>query len=532
MPCASPTTLTPNRSIVPRKGQLFEIDVGLLREQKQCESSGRSTRTPRHPCATIVHMFVADDISPVESAIPASVYRPSADVSRVVAPCRPSREPLSIWATVTWRFDIAVGHSSVGRGVHAAVQELTDDLSHLTTGSDLGRILTELELLARAVEAATISVLARADRTEAFRDDGHGTLTGWARSLIKWSPSEASARARTALASHEYPQLVERLRGGTLGIAQSRRLASLHANRRVRDELPIVFDTLADIAGALPYEDFNTAVLRWEQLADADGAHRHADVVHDNRDAGVHPVGDTVYVDAHVGTAQGALILEVFERYVEAELRHDLAARDALGLTTLSDLPRTAAQRRADALHAIFCSAATGSSPAPDPVVNILIDADTYETALRAMENDERLPSLARRPDDIHHRRCETTSGLMLDPIDVVGASLVGHVRRVVIGADRTVIDLGRKSRLFTGAAREAVWLRRRRCVWPSCSRMHCEVDHRIPWSEGGRTSPDNGDPLCAKHNRWKTRGYRTHMNPHTKAIDVMRPDGSIISPV
>ncbi|MEY3617834.1 MAG: hypothetical protein RL726_532, partial [Actinomycetota bacterium] len=438
----------------------------------------------------------------------------------------------SSWATATWRFDIGAVRPSTASRVRSALADLTADLHHLTRGSDLAEVLTELELIARSVEAATVSVMARVDTADAFRDDGHGTLSGWVRSIIKWSPTEATARARTAMAARQYPALVERLHAGTLGVAQARRLAGLHANRRVRDELPIVFDTLADIAGVLPYEDFNTAVLRWEQLADADGAHHHADVVHDSRDASVHPVGDTVYIDAHVGTAQGALITEVFERYVEAELRHDLDARDALGLTTMNDLPRTAAQRRADALHAIFCSAATSSSPAPEPVVNILIDADTYEAAVVAMANDERLPSLARRPDDIHRRRCETTSGLMLDPIDVVSASLLGHVRRVVIGSDGTVIDLGRKSRLFTGAAREAIWMRRRRCVWPSCSRLHCEVDHRIPWSEGGRTSPDNGDPLCAKHNRWKTRGYRTQKNARTNAIEVVRPDGSTISPV
>jgi len=477
----------------------------------------------------IVHMFVADDISPAHE-VETGTDSPVADV--VPSPTVSTSARSYSWFTASWRFEVAATPANAVGRVRDVLNHLTADLAHLTRASDLSAILAQLELITRSVEAATVKVLARTEQADAFRDDGHGTLTGWARSIVKWSPSEASARSRTASAALAHPELVRRLDAGTLGVAQVRRLATLHANRRVRDELPIVVHTLADIAGALPYEDFNTAVLRWEQLADADGAHRHADVVHDSRDASVHPVGDTVYLDAHVGTAQGALIHEVFERYVEAELRHDIEVRDAAGLTTVSDLRRTAAQRRADALHAIFCSAAVGSSPAPEPVVNILIDADTYEAALVAMHNDERLPSLARRPDDIHRRRCETTSGLMLDPIDVATASLLGHVRRVVVSADGTVIDLGRKSRLFTGAAREAVWLRRRRCVWPSCSRLHCEVDHRIPWSEGGRTSPDNGDPLCAKHNRWKTRGYRTHMNPRTKAIEVTRPDGSTISPV
>ena len=399
----------------------------------------------------------------------------------------------------------------------------------LSTGADLAAVLVHLERLARRVEAATVSVLARAEATQSFRDDGHGTIVGWARSVVNWSGSEAAARARTAHAVADHPSLMAHLRAATIGISQVRRLASLHANRRVRHELPIVLDTLIDVATTLPYEDFNTAVLRWERLADADGAHRHSDHVHDSRDASVHDLGDVVFVDAKVGTAQGALMLEVFERYVEAELRHDLDTREATGS---DELARTPAQRRADALHAIFASAARGAVAAPAPLVNILVDADTYETALTALATGERLPSLARTPDDVRARRCETTAGLMLDPFEVVAASLLGHVRRVVIAADRRVIDLGRTSRLFTGAAREAVFLRRRRCAWPACSRSTCEADHRVPWSEGGTTSADNGDPLCSKHNRWKTRGYRTRLNPVTHVVDVWRPDGSLISSI
>ncbi|NDA77058.1 MAG: HNH endonuclease [Actinobacteria bacterium] len=489
MPCASPTTLTPNRSIVPRKGQLFEIDVGLLREQKQCESSGRSTRTPRHPCAIIVHMFVADDISPVKSAIPASVYRPSADVSRVVAPCRPSREPLSIWATVTWRFDVAVGHSSVGRGVRAAVQELTDDLSHVTTGSDLGRILTELELLARAVEAATISVLARADRTEAFRDDGHGTLTGWARSLIKWSPSEASARARTALASHEYPQLVERLRGGTLGIAQSRRLASLHANRRVRDELPIVLKTSTPRCCVGSNWPTPTARIVMPTLC------------------------TTIVMPACIPLATPCTSTHMWARHKAPSSSRSSSATSRPNCATIWPL-----------------ATPWGSPPCPifhAPPPNGAPTRCTPSSAVRP-----RGPR--RRP--IRWSTSSSTPTRTKPPCapwkttSVFGVARSVLLNRVASRRCTPIAECATNSPSFS--AREAVWLRRRRCVWPSCSRMHCEVDHRIPWSEGGRTSPDNGDPLCAKHNRWKTRGYRTHMNPHTKAIDVMRPDGSIISPV
>jgi hypothetical protein len=224
-------------------------------------------------------------------------------------------------------------------------------------------------------------------------------------------------------------------------------------------------DMLADRAEDMPYEDFNTVMIRWEHYADADGAHRNSERIHEDRDATVHPVGDVVYVDAKVGTAQGAFMLEVFEKYVQAELAQDLADRDAKGLDLYSDLARTAKQRRADALYAIFASAANGRFAPAEPVVNIVIDAATYETALSALLNDSPLPSLLGAPDTFGSRRCETTAGVAIDPFDAIVASMIGQVRRVVMSSPSTVIDLGRKSRLFTGSSREAIFLRRRKCI-------------------------------------------------------------------
>jgi hypothetical protein len=292
-------------------------------------------------------------------------------------------------------------------------------------------------------------------------------------------------------------------------------------------------DMLADRAEDMPYEDFNTVMIRWEHYADADGAHRDSDRVHEDRDATLNPIGDVVYVDAKVGTAQGAFMLEVFEKYVQAELAQDLADRDAKGLELYADLPRTAKQRRADALYTIFASAANGRFAPSEPVVNIVIDAATYETALTALLNDTPLPSLLGTPSTFGSRRCETTAGVAIDPFDVIVASMIGQVRRVVMSSPSTVIDLGRKSRLFTGSSREAIFLRRRKCIWPGCSALTCEADHRRPWAEDGTTSPDNGDPLCRKHNRYKaSAGYTTTINHETGMSKVFTSDGRELVPV
>jgi len=136
-------------------------------------------------------------------------------------------------------------------------------------------------------------------------------------------------------------------------------------------------------------------------------------------------------------------------------------------------------------------------------------------------------------PHQNNQQHCETTTGIAIDPFDVIVASMIGHVRRVVMSSPSTVIDLGRKSRLFTGASREAIFLRRRKCIWPGCSALTCEADHRTPWAEGGTTSPDNGDPLCRQHNRFKaTAGYITTINHETGVSRIHTSDGRELVPV
>ena len=84
--------------------------------------------------------------------------------------------------------------------------------------------------------------------------------------------------------------------------------------------------------------------------------------------------------------------------------------------------------------------------------------------------------------------------------------------------------------RLFTGPLRQAVLLAERRCLWPGCSRpcSHCQADHTLPFNTDGPTQADNAGPLCAHHNRLKSRGYRTWRDPnghwHTQ-----RPDNTVI---
>ena len=154
-----------------------------------------------------------------------------------------------------------------------------------------------------------------------------------------------------------------------------------------------------------------------------------------------------------------------------------------------------------------------------------------YETQLAAMATGEQ-PSFDAA--DLAHQRCRTTSGVPVDPADAVAASLIGRVRRVLLDADGVIIDLGRRSRTFTGSARDAALLQAAldsdgRCLWPGCGLHRCQIDHTHDMGPR-RASPPcrNAGPLCPRHNRWKTRGYRCWRDP-TGAWHTYRPDGTEI---
>ena len=414
----------------------------------------------------------------------------------------------------------------------ADLRGLVDEkVSALSSSSEAETLLIELELLKRHVEVATARLVDRVALNGWFQVDGCVSTVSWLRTRVNWSATEAKRVVRVADFVRHYPQVADQMSDGVLASGPVTRLAGLHANKRVTAQLPEFIDQLVDYAQALPCDDFSQLASRWEQLADADGAHRSHDQVHDDRDATVTAAGTATYVDARLGNAQGALITEVFEKYVQAELSRDLAERDALGLSPTS-LARTSKQRRADALYAVFASAASQFAPAPEPVVNIVIDQRTYERTLAAMETGSTLGSLIKPGENVLEARCETTAGVLLDPVDVVATSLVAHVRRVVVDAAGVPVGLGRRSRLFTGSTRAAVLLRRRRCIWPGCNVLTCDVDHRVPWAAGGDTDVGNADPLCRRHNRLKVHGYTTHYDEHTRTTHVTTPTGRTLTPM
>lgn len=418
-------------------------------------------------------------------------------------------------------------------------------------GRDLGDRLVEIDRARRALEAATVAVLDEADRGGSFRDDGHITLGSWARATVNWSYAETSSRVRTVDLVRLCPSVAGELARGRLGVAHTFELARARANPRAGDAIAECVDELVKWAETLDFDGFRKVVRRWEQLADVDGAHQGHEAAHEGRRAAITRLDDTFHLNAQFGVAYGTAMAEILDAFAEAEYQAEWEKIKAEhgDAACRSMMDRTASQRRADALFAIFmASVADERGKVPGPLVNIVCDLQTFEEHVARLvgghvpaeggdggtEHDASEPgSSVSMGTGFGLRRCETIDGDPVDPSDVVAGALIGHIRRVVVNSAGVVVNCGRKTRLFKGVAREMVWLLGTTCCWPGCGhRLGVQVDHLDEYaSRDGPTDQENADPLHGWHNRFKTtHGYRVTRDERG-IIHIYRPDGTEIRP-
>jgi hypothetical protein len=416
------------------------------------------------------------------------------------------------------------------------------DLDALSAGEAMG-LCRAVEVVRRRLDAGTDRLAGHLDDTAKHVVDGHRTAKAALAHLGRLSSAEAFARVRTARMLNLLPEVAAAYERGELPTEFVRAVARLASNPRVR---PLLDDVIDKVIAELAAEADHATLMGWlrdfENLADADGAKQAADRCHRRRDARLtqNPIDGGWELRAGCGALQGASMAEVLAAYEAAEWETDrLEAVAMYGPDATPDqFPRTPAQRRMDALHQIFRRAAASPADAqsPEPVVNVVIDVETLETELARLAGD---PDARYDPDRADEMICRTVNGHRLHPSDAVAALLVGHVRRVVIDAASSVIDLGRKRRCFTGSSRDAARLQAAirsrtglRCFWSGCDsppHRH-QTDHHDPWRTGGATDIANSDIGCPYHNRLKETGFRPVRQPDG-TYQLQRPDGTPIIP-
>ncbi len=482
-------------------------------------------------------------------------------------------------------------------------------------GAARDRAVLDVECEIRRLQARKVAMVAAVGARGSFRTDGHKNVWSWLQAVL--NSSHASAR-RTVLVGRMFvllPKLAAAAGVGWVGDEQLDVLLRLFRNPRCRQMMVEWEDRFVDFAQSLLLSGFAQFCQRWEQAADPDGADQSVAEARAARRLSMGSVGGAFELKFFSDSMSGGVIENLVRAYDALEMEIDIAERKRRwGDDAVShDLPRTGAQRRADAFMAIMLDAAeysgmssTTNRAAADDSTGDADDHDDSDGPDQSEDTDDRDDADAdadatdadadadadadgdadadadadadddgggsdasdpRSPTDptpavgpppssggatCHCRRrppkplvnifctqqqledairqcapgyvesvtvassklgwAETASGGLVSRQDLFMAALLGNVRRVVNDSVGRVIDLGRTSRLFTGAAREAVLLGGDRCSFPGDEfrpgRIH--IDHTIPWvprhpwEDPGRTDHDNGGPLCAGHDTAK----------------------------
>lgn len=422
----------------------------------------------------------------------------------------------------------AIALADAQRALDVALDRLADLDPGRFDAAECRAWLGGIEHARRRVEAASVAAAGHVERHNPFRDQGFFSARTALKHMLSLSGAETYRRLQTARMHERLDDWARAEHDGVVGVAQSELMGRVAANPRVScDVLERDQSLLLDDARTLPYDEFEHRIRTWESLADPVGARADNERQRAQRDVMLRgrPEGGWTLTGSLTELA-GAEFMEILGWYVEAEWETDWAeARARVGAeATTADLQRTEPQRRADALLAM-ARAAASARPGRRPsaiTVNVLIDETTLEARLRGEQRD---------PADYRTIVCRTQSGRRLHPDDVVNAALVERVRRAVYDSSSTVIDLGRRSRVFRGAARDAAMLLATECAWIGCDRPvdWCDADHSTGWKAHGASVPRNAGPLCGAHNRLKERGFQVFRDDcgdwHT--ID---PDGHEIS--
>ena len=194
------------------------------------------------------------------------------------------------------------------------------------------------------------------------------------------------------------------------------------------------------------------------------------------------------------------------------------AAVDALASVSSAGDPRTADQRRADALVDL------GVAALHDP---LLPKAQGMRPAIQVTVALSTLLGLDNEPGELAGH----------GPIPAalarhIAADPTGTWRRLITDpATGALLDHGTNTYRPPADLAAFVIARDQTCTFPGCRRAahRCDLDHEVPASTGGATSVDNLAALCRRHHRAKHQaGWQVRRNQHTSQSHWTSPTGHI----
>jgi hypothetical protein len=184
-----------------------------------------------------------------------------------------------------------------------------------------------------------------------------------------------------------------------------------------------------------------------------------------------------------------------------------MTAIDALARKVACDDERTADQRRADAAVQLAVNTLHGSVSDELPREHGLRPSVQVTVALST------LLGLDEQPGEL--------AGSGPIPAAVarrIAGDQTGTWRRLITDERGHLVDYGRTTYRPPKDLAEHVIARDRTCRYPHCNRQprHCDLEHAIPWEDGGETNAENLNAICSRHHHGKHEaGWQLNRRPN-----------------
>ncbi len=373
-----------------------------------------------------------------------------------------------------------------GRPFDDVVRQLAAVDPVAMTGEELADAVLDAQRLAAAAQAAVAALSAEFEARGRWQADGARSASAWIAARTGQRTRRVGHEVRTGRTLQALPVLSRLARDGEIGIEHVRVVAVAH--RRFPEQVERDEAVLADWARHESVGSFAASVQRW-----ASAARTEPD--------GPTPPAPTEFVR--------------LEQRLDGwwDLTGRLAPKSGELLAAALDA----------GVHRRFAAAREGDPEAADQ------SAEQHRAAalvdLAAQES---------RDGGRHSAPDRYRVGLLLTPDQLAEHGELccdSAFYRVVLGAEREILELGRLQRLHSGGQRRAAVVRDGGCVFPGCDRPPgwCDVHHNRLWEEGGETDLDNLSLLCRRHhvfihaNGWWIAVQRPRGRPV-----VFRPDGTV----
>jgi hypothetical protein len=297
-------------------------------------------------------------------------------------------------------------------------------------------------------------------------DLGYSSPTAYLTDRGRMSPGRARQVITMGNAATKAPHAYAAWVDGRISTDQARHL--FRAAETIPDAYPAADEKLVDIVEGLDSTDTRKAVEYWRQAVDGPG---EVDIETQMIRRGLSiskTTGGMRRIDGWLTPTAG----EALE-----------TAITALTPPRHQDDHRTPRQRRHDALQDLcrdwLDNGTTPTVGGEKPHINVHTD----------------LPALQGAAGGLH----ETENGDIIDVDTLRIVACDSSITRIILGPDSEILDVGRKTRIWTTSQRRAIIARDKHCQGPGCrvTPRHCDIHHEVHWADGGETTIENGRLLC-----------------------------------